>query len=83
MPGQTDILSPPPHLRPYRVMAEKTSDLPTSEDPARVRVFVLWQHLYPQRLQLGRIERPEREKEPLNAVTTEVFCQPNGGYRKD
>lgn len=63
---QTDrqIFYSSPHLRPYGVMAEKTSDLPSSEDPSRVRVFVLWQHLYPQRLQLGRIESPARETEP-------------------
>lgn len=49
------------HLHPYRVMAEEAANLPSGQDPTRVRVLVARHHLYPQRLQLGRIESPGRE----------------------
>ncbi|TNN46611.1 hypothetical protein EYF80_043198 [Liparis tanakae] len=44
-------------------MAEEATDLPSGQHSARVRVLVARQHLYPQSLQLGRVERPERDGE--------------------
>lgn len=59
------VTLPRSHLHPYRVMAEEASNLPPGEDTTRVRVLVERHHLYSQRLQLRRIESPERQGEEM------------------
>ena len=41
-------------------MAKEAADLSSGEDATRVRVLVVRHHLNPQRLQLGRIQSPDR-----------------------